>query len=157
MVNTCLDKRSKGMVLHFLYGTYGYATYETQSVYGLTIAEFLGDMELLDEAEDFAKSVFYNRLKSIGDDKIEYILSARVSDYATNDYEYEGLEYELSEGETDIYLISIAIDEKQYSEVIRKFYQMIDTSLDDDDMVYCDSPIKFLKEYDKCLEIRYLI
>lgn len=28
MVNTCLDKRSKEMVLHFLYGTYGYATYE---------------------------------------------------------------------------------------------------------------------------------
>lgn len=145
------------MVLHFLYGTYGYATYKTQSVYGLTIAEFLGDMELLDEIEDFAKSVFYNRLKSIGDDKIEYILSNAASDYATDDYEYEDLEYELSEGETDIYIISIAIDEKQYSEVIRKFYQMIDTSLDDDDMVYYESLIKFLKEYNKYLDIRHLI
>lgn len=155
MVNTCLDKRSKEMVLHFLYGIYGYATYETQSVYGLTIAEFLGDMELLDEAEDFAKSVFYNRLKSIGDDKIEYILSTRASDYATNDYEYEDLEYELSEGETDIYIISIAIDEKQYSEVIRKFYQMIGTSLNDEDMVSYNSLVKFFKEYDKYLEIRH--
>ena len=155
MVNTCLDKRSRGMVLHFLYGTYGYATYEIQTVYGLTIAEFLGNMEL-DEVEDFAKSVFYNRLKSIGDDKIAYILSTRASDYATNDYEYDDLECELSEGETNIYIISIAIDEKQYSEVIRKFYQMIDTSLDDDDMVYYDSLIKFLKEYNKYLDIRHL-
>lgn len=145
------------MVLHFLYGTYGYATYETQSVYGLTIAEFLGNMELLDEIEDFAKSVLYNRLKSIGDDKIAYILNNVASDYATNDYEYEDLEYELSEGETDIYLISIAIDEKQYSEVIRKFYQMIGTSLDDDDMVYYNSLVKFFQEYDKCLDIRHLI
>ncbi len=144
------------MVLHFLYGTYGYATYETQSVYGLTIAEFLGDIELLDEVEDFAKSVFYNRLKSIGDDKIAYILSNVASDYATNDYEYEDLEYELSEGETDIYLISIAIDEKQYSEVIRKFYQMIGTSLNDEDMVYYNSLVKFFQEYDKYLEIRHL-
>lgn len=157
MVNTCLDKKKRGMVLHFLYGTYGYATYETQSVYGLTIAEFLGNMELIDEVEDSAKSVFYNRLKSIGDDKIEYILSTQASSYATNDYEYDDLECELSEGETNIYIISIAIDEKQYSEVIRKFYQMIDTSLDDDDMVYYDSLIKFLKEYDKHLEIRHLI
>ena len=143
------------MVLHFLYGTYGYATYETQSVYGLTIAEFLGDMELLDEVEDFAKSVFYNRLKSIGDDKIEYILSTRTSDYATNDYEYEDLEYKLSEGETNIYIISIAIDEKQYSEVVRKFYQMIGTSLNDEDMAYYNSLVKFLKGYDKYLEIRH--
>lgn len=144
------------MILHFLYGTYGYATYEIQSVYGLTIAEFLGDMELLDEIEDFAKSVFYNRLKSIGDDKIAYILSNTASDYATNDYEYEDLEYELSEGKTDIYIISIAIDEKQYSEVIRKFYQMIDISLDDDDMVYYNSLVKFLKEYDKYLDVRHI-
>ena len=143
------------MVLHFLYGTYGYATYETQSVYGLTIAEFLGDMESLDEAEDFAKSVFYNRLKSIGDYKIEYILSTRASNYATNDYEYEDLECELSEGETNIYIISIAIDEKQYSEVVRKFYQTIGTSLNDEDEVYYNSLVKFLKEYDKYLEIRH--
>nr|DAR67416.1 MAG TPA: hypothetical protein [Caudoviricetes sp.] len=122
----------------------------------MTIAEFLGDIELLDEAEDFAKSVFYNRLKSIGDDKIAYILSNVASGYATNDNEYEDLEYELSEGKTDIYLISIAIDEKQYSEVIRKFYQMIGTSLDDEDMVYYNSLVKFLKEYDKHLDIRYI-
>lgn len=154
MVNTCLDKRSSDMVLHFLYGTYGYATYEIQTVYGLTIAEFLGNMEL-DEIEDFAKSVFDNRLKSIGDDKIEYILSTRASDYATNDYEYEDLEYELSEGETDIYIISIAIDEKQYSEVVRKFYQMIDTSLDDEDIISYNSLVKFFQEYDKYLEIRH--
>nr|DAO16663.1 MAG TPA: hypothetical protein [Caudoviricetes sp.] len=143
------------MVLHFLYGTYGYATYETQSVYGLTIAEFLGDIELSDEAEDFAKSVFYNRLKSIGDDKIAYILSNVASDYATDDYEYEDLEYELSEGETNIYLISIAIDEKQYSEVIRKFYQMIGTSLNDEDVISYNSLVKFFQEYDKCLDIKH--
>lgn len=144
------------MVLHFLYGTYGYTTYETQSVYGLTIAEFLGNMES-DEVEDFATSVFHNRLKSIGDDKIAYILSTRASDYATDDYEYEDLEYELSEGETDIYLISIAIDEeKQYSEVIRKFYQMIGTSLNDEDMVYYSSLVKFFQEYDKYLNIKHL-
>ena len=63
-VKACLGERSQEIVLHFLYGTYGYATYETQSVYGSTIAEFLGDMELLDEVEDFAKSVFNNRLKA---------------------------------------------------------------------------------------------
>ena len=144
------------MVLHFLYGTYGYATHETQSVYGLTIAEFLGDMELLDEVEDFAKSVFYNRLKSIGDDKIEYILSDVASSYATDDCEYDDLEYELSEGETNIYIISIAIDEKQYSEVIRRFYQMIGTSLNDEDMIYYSSLVKFFQEYDKYLDIKHL-
>jgi hypothetical protein len=65
MVKVYLDKRKgiERMVLHFLYGTYGYATHETQSVYGLTIAEFLGDMELLDEVDDFAKSVFIIALK----------------------------------------------------------------------------------------------
>ena len=143
------------MILHFLYGTYGYATYETHSIYGLTIAEFLGDMELLDEAEDFAKSVFYNRLKTIGDDKIAYILSNAASDYATDDYEYEDLEYELSEGETNIYIISIAIDEKQYSEVIRRFYQMIGISLNDEDIASYNSLVKFFQEYDKYLEIRH--
>ena len=143
------------MVLHFLYGTYGYATDETQSVYGLTIAEFLGDIELLDEVENFAKSVFYNRLKSIGDDKIEYILGDVASGYATGDYEYDDLECELSEGETNIYIISIAIDEKQYSEVIRKFYQMIGTSLNDEDIISYNSLVKFFQEYDKCLDIKH--
>lgn len=111
----------------------------------------------LDEIEDFAKSVFYNRLKSIGDDKIEYILSTQVTNYATNDYEYDDLECELSEGETDIYIISIAIDEKQYSEVIRKFYQMIGTSLNDEDIVCYGSLVKFFQEYGKYLNIKYII
>lgn len=145
------------MRLYFLYGTLGEAHYEMHHIQGVIITEFLGNLEE-EKAKELALTIFRNRLKELGEDKIEYIFSCRADDFQTNDYEYEDLVEQFANKDEEIALASIDIDEKQYSEVVRQFYKMIELSdnPNDDEFVYDFTFWNYLKKFDDSPIYKYL-
>lgn len=143
------------MVLYFLYGVYGLAYYEMENIEGITITEFLGNTENEDDIDYLASFIISSRLEKMGDDKIQYIFSEKASDCVYNDdYEYDEIMAQFNEGDKDIYLISVFVDEKQYSEIVRKFYHLTSSKLDDEDCISYNTLYRLLEEYGEDIHVR---
>lgn len=142
------------MWLHFLYGIYGYAYYEGQDIVGVRIAEFLGNMDNANDIDCLASFVFCRRLEKIGDDKIQDIFSSRANDYVYSDWEYNDAMGQFNDCDRDMYILSIFVGEEKYSEIVRQFYRMVDSKLDDEDNTSYSTLYNFLKSYDKDIQVR---
>lgn len=142
------------MWLHFLYGMYGLAYYEMETIVGVNIAEFLGNTENANDIDCLASFVFHHRLEKMGNNKIQEIFSSNASAVVYSDFEYDDAMTELNDGDRDLYILSIFVGEEQYSEIVRQFYCMVNSRLDEEDDISYSTLYNFLKSFDKDLKVR---
>lgn len=55
----------------------------------------------------------------------------------------------------DMYILSIFVGKEEYSEIIRQFYHMVDSRLDDEDNISYSTLYNFLKSYDNNIQVRH--